>query len=87
MHPPCGRYSECVCAVIDIVITIFRKQTYLVIVYISIFIVAEFITMSFIKGEGIMGASLSFLILMIIFFSASLLIYIWVNNKDKRKRS
>ena len=73
--------------VIDIVMTIYRKQTYLVIAYITTFIVAKFITMPFVKGEGIMGASLSFLISMIIFFSTSLLIYICVNNNDKRKRS
>lgn len=73
--------------VIDIVMTIFRKQTYLVIAYITSFLVAKFITMPFVKGEGIMGASLSFLISMIIFFCTSIIIYIWVNNNDKRKRS
>ena len=73
--------------VIDIVMTIFRKQTYLVIAYITSFLVAKFITMPFVKGEGIMGASLSFLISMIIFFCTSIVIYIWVNNNDKRKRS
>ena len=73
--------------VINIVKTIFRKQTFLVIAYITTFIVAKFITKPFVKGEGIMGASLSFLISMIIFFSTSLLIYICVNNNDKRKRS
>ena len=73
--------------VIDIVMTIFRKQTYLVIAYITSFIVAKFITMPFVKGEGIMGASMSFLISMIIFFCTSIIIYIWVNNNNKRKRS
>ena len=73
--------------VIDIVMTIFRKQAYLVIAYIATFIVAKFITIPFVKGEGILGASLSFFISMIIFFSTSIIIYIWVNNNDKRKRS
>ena len=73
--------------VIDIVMTIFRKQSYLVISYIATFIVAKLATLSFVRSEGILGASLSFLISMIIFFSTSIIIYIWVNNKDKRKRS
>ena len=73
--------------VIDIVMTIFRKQVYLVIAYIATFIVSKFITIPFVKGEGILGASLSFFISMIIFFSSSIIIYIWVNNNDKRKRS
>ena len=73
--------------VIDIVMTIFRKQAYLVIAYIATFIMAKFITIPFVKGEGILGASLSFFISMIIFFSTSIIIYIWVNNNDKRKRS
>ena len=73
--------------VIDIVMTIFRKQAYLVIAYIATFIVSKFITIPFVKGEGILGASLSFFISMIIFFSTSIIIYIWVNNNDKRKRS
>ena len=73
--------------VIDIVMTIFRKQSYLVIAYITTFIVAKLTTMIFVKKYGILGASLSFLISMAIFFITSLLIYIWVNNNDKRKRS
>ena len=73
--------------VIDIVMTIFRKQSYLVIAYITTFIVAKLITMIFVKKDGILGASLSFLISMTIFFITSMLIYILVNNNDKRKRS
>ena len=73
--------------VIDIVMTIFRKQSYLVIAYITTFIVAKMTTMIFVKKDGILGASLSFLISMTIFFITSMLIYILVNNNDKRKRS
>lgn len=73
--------------VIDIVMTIFRKQSYLVIAYITTFIVAKLITMIFVKKDGILGASLSFFISMTIFFITSMLIYILVNNNDKRKRS
>ena len=73
--------------VIDIVMTIFRKQSYLVIAYITTFIVAKLITMICVKKDGILGASLSFLISMTIFFITSMLIYILVNNNDKRKRS
>ncbi len=40
--------------VIDIVMTIFRKQTYLVIAYITSFIVAKFIT-AVCKGRGDYG--------------------------------
>lgn len=73
--------------VIDIVMTIFRKQSYLVIAYISTFIIAKLVTMTFVKKDGILGASLSFLISMTIFFITSMLIYIWVNHNEKRKRS
>lgn len=73
--------------VIDIVMTIFRKQSYLVIAYITTFIVAKLTTMIFVKKDGILGASLSFLISMTIFFITSMLIYIWVNHNEKRKRS
>lgn len=73
--------------VIDIVMTIFRKQSYLVIAYITTFIVAKMTTMIFVKKDGILGASLSFLISMTIFFITSMLIYIWVNHNEKRKRS
>lgn len=73
--------------VIDIVMTIFRKQSYLVIAYIITFIVAKMTTMIFVKKDGILGASLSFLISMTIFFITSMLIYIWVNHNEKRKRS
>lgn len=73
--------------VIDIVMTIFRKQSYLVIAYITTFIVAKMTTMIFVKKDGILGASLSFLISMTIFFITSMLIYVWVNHNEKRKRS
>lgn len=73
--------------VIDIVMTIFRKQSYLVIAYITTFIVAKMTTMIFVKKDGILGASLSFLISMTIFFITSMLIYIWINHNEKRKRS
>ena len=73
--------------VIDIVMTIFRKQSYLVVAYITTFIVAKMTTMIFVKKDGILGASLSFLISMTIFFITSMLIYIWVNHNEKRKRS
>ena len=73
--------------VIDIVMTIFRKQSFLVISYIATFIVAKLATLSFVRSEGILGASMSFLISMIIFFCTSIIIYIWVNNNNKRKRS
>ena len=73
--------------VIDIVMTIFRKQSYLLIVYIFTFIVAKLTTMKFVKNNGILGASSSFLISMTVFFITSTLIYIWVNHNEKRKRS
>ncbi|WP_302992363.1 lipopolysaccharide biosynthesis protein [uncultured Streptococcus sp.] len=73
--------------VIDIVMTIFRKQSYLVIAYITTFIMAKLLTMTFVKKDGILGASLSFLISMTIFLITSMLTYIWVNHNEKRKRS
>lgn len=71
--------------VVDIIMTIFRKQHYLMIAYMLTFIVSKVITLPFIRNQNLMGAANSFLISMMIFFVTSLTIYKMTKNHEKRK--
>ena len=66
--------------VIDVVLTIFRKQSYLVTAYIVTFFIAKLVTMPFVMNNGIFGAAVSFLISMTVFLISSFLIYLYVIN-------
>lgn len=71
--------------VVDIIMTIFRKQHYLMIAYMLTFIVSKVITLPFIRNQNLIGAANSFLISMMIFFVTSLTIYKMTKNHEKRK--
>ncbi|WP_180962153.1 lipopolysaccharide biosynthesis protein [Streptococcus intermedius] len=71
--------------VVDIIMTIFRKQHYLMIAYMLTFIVSKVITLPFIRNQNLIGATNSFLISMMIFFVTSLTIYKMTKNHEKRK--
>ncbi|MEZ7647112.1 MULTISPECIES: lipopolysaccharide biosynthesis protein [Streptococcus] len=71
--------------VVDIIMTIFRKQHYLMIAYMLTFIVSKVITLPFIRNQNLIGAANSFLISMMIFFVTSLTIYKVTKNHEKRK--
>jgi membrane protein involved in the export of polysaccharides len=73
--------------VIDVVLTIFRKQSYLVIAYIVTFFIAKLITMPFVMNNGIFGAAVSFLISMTVFLISSFLIYLYVSYKSLKLKS
>ncbi|MFS9184083.1 oligosaccharide flippase family protein [Streptococcus parasanguinis] len=73
--------------VIDVVLTIFRKQSYLVIAYIVTFFIAKLVTMPFVMNNGIFGAAVSFLISMTVFLISSFLIYLYVSYKSLKLKS
>ncbi|WP_148881269.1 lipopolysaccharide biosynthesis protein [Streptococcus sp. Marseille-P7376] len=72
--------------VVDIIMTIFRKQHYLMIAYLLTFAVSKFITLPFIRDQKLLGAANSFLISMCVFYATSLIIYGIVKNQEKRKK-
>ena len=73
--------------VIDVVLTIFRKQSYLVTAYIVTFFIAKLVTMPFVMNNGIFGAAVSFLISMTVFLISSFLIYLYVSYKSLKLKS
>ena len=67
--------------VVDIIMTIFRKQTYLMVAYLLTFIVSKMITLPFIQSQQLMGAAVSFVIAMTVFFVTSVLIYLFARRQ------
>ena len=72
--------------VVDIIMTIFRKQHYLMIAYLLTFAVSKLLTLPFIRDQKLMGAANSFLISMCVFCATSLIIYGIAKNQEKRNR-
>ncbi|HFI0632443.1 TPA: lipopolysaccharide biosynthesis protein [Streptococcus suis] len=68
---------------IDNIMTIYRKQRLLVIANIVAFVISKLITTNLVNKYGLVGASLSFLISMVAFFSLSFIIYIYVKKEFK----
>ncbi|MFA9413906.1 MULTISPECIES: lipopolysaccharide biosynthesis protein [unclassified Streptococcus] len=61
--------------IVDIILTIFRKQRYLLLAYLLTFIVSKIITKNMITSLGILGAAQSFLLVMMFYLLLSILIY------------
>ena len=72
--------------VVDIIMTIFRKQHYLMIAYLLTFAVSKLLTLPFIRDQKLMGAANSFFISMCVFCATSLIIYGIAKNQEKRNR-
>ncbi|HFI0468572.1 TPA: lipopolysaccharide biosynthesis protein, partial [Streptococcus suis] len=68
---------------IDNIMTIYRKQGLLLIANIVSFVISKIITTNLVYRYGLVGASLSFLISMIAFFSLSFIIYMYVRKDFK----
>ncbi|HFI0941841.1 TPA: lipopolysaccharide biosynthesis protein [Streptococcus suis] len=68
---------------IDNIMTIYRKQRLLVIANIVAFVISKLITTNLVNKYGLVGASVSFLISMVAFFSLSFIIYIYVKKEFK----
>lgn len=69
---------------IDNVMTIYRKQSLLLIANIFAFLVSKLITTILVTSYGLIGAALSFLISMVVFFSLSFIIYMYVRKELKK---
>lgn len=68
---------------IDNIMTIYRKQRLLLVANIVSFVISKLITTSLVNSYGLIGASLSFLISMIVFFSLSFVIYLYARKELK----
>lgn len=67
-------------AIIGNIMTIFRKQTNLLIVYLVTFVVSKVITNPLVTEYEMLGAALSFLFSMMAFLATSFLVYWFVNR-------
>lgn len=74
-----GGIASTFSTVCDNILTVFRKQHYLVISFIVGYLVSIFITEPLVLKFEVFGASLSFLISMLAWLSVSLIIYFTVN--------
>ncbi|MGT2847155.1 lipopolysaccharide biosynthesis protein [Streptococcus massiliensis] len=72
--------------VLENIITIFRKHSYLLIVYILMYFLSISITKQSIIENGLLGAATSFLLVMLLYVFGSVCIYIFVRY-HKRKES
>ena len=66
------------------VMTVIRRQTYLLPVYLFMFIASKLTNNDLVQKMGLLGASLSFFIVMSVYFSGSLLAY-FIASKIERK--
>lgn len=66
---------------IDSLVTIFRKQGYLLVIYLMTFALSKFITQPLIRTNGINGAALSFLLIMFAYFVSSLLVFALMSRR------
>ena len=63
--------------------TVIRKQTYLFPVYLFMYIASKLTNNDLVQKMGLLGASLSYFIVMSVYFSGSLLVY-FVARKVER---
>ena len=70
-----------VALVFENILTIFRKHSYLIVVYILMFIVSKCITKFQVETNGILGAAISFMIVMFIYMLGSFGIFIWIRKR------
>lgn len=68
-------------------LTIFRKQYWLIPVYILMFIVSKLTNYEFIRLYGLFGASLSFLLVIVTFLLGSVLVYLIVRKMEREKNA
>ncbi|MGT2742042.1 lipopolysaccharide biosynthesis protein [Streptococcus plurextorum] len=72
---------------IDNVMTIYRKQNYLLIANVIAFIVSKVVTGYLVKSHSILGAAVSFLGTMVVYFVTSLIICYFIEREFKKSRS
>lgn len=66
-------------------LTIFRKQYWLLPVYILMFTVSKVTNQPFVKEQGLLGAAASFLLVILTYLIGSMLIYLLVRNLERKK--
>ena len=71
--------------IIENVLTIFRKHSTLVVIYIFIFILSSIIYKPLIFNFGIMGASVAFTIVMGVYFLGAIITFWMVVNRERGK--
>lgn len=75
-----GGIFNVLASILGNILTIYRKQSNLVIVYIITFIASKLFTGPLVVQYGMFGASLSFVLVMFIFWLTSLVVYAVINN-------
>ena len=65
--------------------TIFREQKRLFVIFILIFLTSKTVTFPFIKNSGLLGAGLSFLLVMLTYMLGSFIIYTYSLKKKGRE--
>ena len=66
------------------VMTVLRRQSYLLPVYLLMFVASKLTNLQFVQRSGIFGASLSFLLVMVVYFIGSIVSY-WIARRLERK--
>ena len=67
------------------ILTIFRKHFYLAIVYIAMFAISKFITSGHVQSQGLLGAAISFFIVMLTYVTGNGLMYLFARYRKRMK--
>ena len=73
-------------ALIDNIMTIYRKQLYLLLSNGLTFLLSKYLTTHLVEQHAILGAALSFLCSMLVYFVTSLLIYLFIRSERLSKK-
>lgn len=66
------------------VMTVLRRQSYLLPVYLLMFVASKLTNLQLVQRSGLFGASLSFLLVMVVYFIGSIVSY-WIARRLERK--
>ena len=66
------------------VMTVLRRQSYLLPVYLLMFVASKLTNLQFVQRSGLFGASLSFLLVMVVYSIGSIVSY-WIARRLERK--
>ena len=66
------------------VMTVLRRQSYLLPVYLLMFVASKLTNLRFVQRSGLFGASLSFLLVMVVYFIGTIVSY-WIARRLERK--
>ncbi|WP_347088344.1 lipopolysaccharide biosynthesis protein [Streptococcus rubneri] len=66
------------------VMTVLRRQSYLLPVYLLMFVASKLTNLQFVQRSGLFGASLSFLLVMVVYFIGTIISY-WIARRLERK--